>query len=77
MPVWEDQREAFACEWLVLLEDPVCEVLFDDEAGFEGDPQPRHRWVKRGSRLAQAYQGHHVRQNVIGAANPSTRQLVG
>lgn len=70
---WEDQHEAFAFELLGLLEDPVCEVFFGDEAGFEGDLRPRHKWVKRGSRPTQAYQGSHVRQNVIGAVNPSTR----
>lgn len=73
---WEDPHEAFAFELLALLEDPVCEVFFGDEAGFEGDPRPRHKWVKRGSRPTQAYQGSHVRQNVIGAVNPSTGQLV-
>lgn len=73
---WEDLREAFAFELLDLLENPACKVFFGDEAGFEGDPRPRHKWVKRGSRPTQAYQGSHVRQNVIGAVNPSTGQLV-
>jgi hypothetical protein len=31
---WKDKREAFAFELLGLLEDPVCEVFFGDEAGF-------------------------------------------
>ena len=76
LKTWEDRREAFAGELLELLENPACEVFFGDEAGFEGDPRPRHKWVKRGSRPTQAYQGSHVRQNVIGAVNPSTGQLV-
>jgi hypothetical protein len=58
---------------LALLEDAGCEVFCGDEAGFEGDPRPRQKWVKRGSRLTQAYQGSHVRQNIIGAANPIER----
>lgn len=73
---WEDQREAFAFELLELLENPICEVFFGDEAGFEGDPRPRHKWVKRGSRPTQSYHGSHVRKNIIGAVNPSTGQLV-
>ena len=73
---WEDRRDAFAFELLGLLEDPACEVFFGDEAGFEGDPRPRHKWVKRGSRPTQVYQGSHVRQNVIGAVNPSDRKSV-
>jgi transposase len=73
---WEDQREAFASELLDLLEDPNCEVFFGDEAGFEGDPRPRSKWVKRGSRPEQGYYGGHIRQNVVGAVNPSDGELV-
>ena len=76
LEAWEDQREAFAMELLEFLEDPACEVFFGDEAGFEGDPRPRQKWVKRGSRPTQAYQGSHVRQNVIGAVNPASGELV-
>jgi hypothetical protein len=46
--LWEIHREAFALQLLVLLEDAGCEVFFGDEAGFEGDPRPRQKWVKRG-----------------------------
>ena len=76
LEAWEDQREAFAMELLEFLEDPACEVFFGDEAGFEGDPRPRQKWVKRGSRPTQAYQGSHVRQNVIGAVNPASGKMV-
>jgi hypothetical protein len=47
-----------------------------DEAGFEGDPRPRQRWVKRGSHPTQGYYGGHIRENVVGAVNPRTGQLV-
>jgi len=73
---WEDRRESFCGELLAVLEDPACEVFFGDEAGFEGDPRPRQKWVKRGSRPTQGYYGRHVRQNVVGAVNPSSGQLV-
>lgn len=73
---WEQQREAFADNLVDLLEDPKCEVFFGDEAGFEGDPRPRLKWVKRGSRPTQGYFGGHVRQNVVGAVSPATGQLV-
>lgn len=73
---WEDQRETFAFELLELLDDPGALVFFGDEAGFEGDPRPRQKWVKRGSRPTQGYYGGHVRQNVIGAVNPHSGQLV-
>ena len=73
---WEDRREAFARELLGYLEDPAAGVFFGDEAGFEGDPRPRRKWVKRGSRPTQGYYGGHVRQNVVGAVNPASGQLI-
>lgn len=74
--IWEERRENFAMELLELLNDPANKVFFGDEAGFEGDPRPRQRWVKRGSRPTQPYYGGHVRQNVVGAINPADGQLV-
>lgn len=73
---WEDQREVFASELIELMENENTNVFFGDEAGFEGDPRPRHRWVPRGSSPTQGYHGGHVRQNVIGAVNPENGQLV-
>ncbi len=73
---WEKQREIFGSELISMLQDRACDVFFGDEAGFEGDPRPRAKWVKRGSRPTQGYFGGHVRQNVIGAVNPATGQLV-
>jgi transposase len=61
---------------LPVVDDPQAEVFFGDEAGFEGDPRPRQRWVKRGSRPTQGYYGGLVRQNIVGAVNPETGQLV-
>lgn len=74
--LWERQREDFADELLDLLSDPSVKTFFGDEAGFEGDPRPRQRWVKRGSRPTQPYYGGHIRQNVVGAINPADGQLV-
>lgn len=73
---WEKAREAFAVELVGMLEDPAREVFFGDEAGFEGDPRPRLKWVKRGSRPVQEYHGGHLRRNVIGAVNTRSGQLV-
>lgn len=73
---WEDQREVFAGELIELMENENTDVFFGDEAGFEGAPRPRHRWVPRGSSPTQGYHGGHVRQNVIGAINPENGQLV-
>lgn len=73
---WQQQREVFAAELRDLLSQPQARVFFGDEAGFEGDPRPRQRWVKRGSRPTQPYYGGHVRKNVVGAVNPRDGQLV-
>lgn len=73
---WEEQREAFVDNLFPLLEDPNSEVFFGDESGFEGDPRPRQKWVKRGSRPSIGYYGGHVRTNVIGAVSPRSGQLV-
>ena len=73
---WEEQREAFVDQLFPLLGDPNAEVFFGDEAGFEGDPRPRLKWVKRGSRPTVGYYGGHVRSNVVGAVSPRSGQLV-
>lgn len=73
---WIQQREDFADELLDLLNDPKTITFFGDEAGFEGDPRPRQRWVKRGSRPTQGYYGGHIRKNVVGAVNPADGKLV-
>ena len=73
---WLRQREDCAQRLRSLLDDPSAVVFFGDEAGFEGDPRPRHKWVKRGSRPTQGYYGGHVRRNVVGAVEPATGRLV-
>jgi transposase len=72
---WAKKREACAAELAALLADPAARVFFGDEAGFEGDPRPRHKWVKRGSRPTQSYYGGHLRRNVIGAVEPASGQF--
>jgi len=73
---WIEEREYFCSSLLDWMEDANVELFFGDEAGFEGDPRPRQKWVKRGSHPTQPYYGGHIRQNVVGAVSPSTGQLV-
>jgi transposase len=73
---WLKQRETFAPQLEALLADSSTRVFFGDEAGFEGDPRPRHKWVKRGSRPTQGYYGGHVRRNVVGAVDSHSGQVV-
>lgn len=73
---WQTRREEFAEQLKLLLYDKSAYVLFGDEVGFEGDPRPRHKWVKRGSRPTQGYHGGHLRRNVIGAVCPENGEFV-
>ena len=73
---WSQQRNEFIPKLLDLLKDPQVDVFFGDESGFEGDPRPRQRWVKRGSRPLQGYYGGHVRANVVGAVDPGSGRFV-
>lgn len=73
---WLEKRVTCAAILAALLADPAAHVFFGDEAGFEGDPRLRHRWVKRGRRPTQGYYGGHLRHNVVGAVEPASGQLV-
>jgi transposase len=73
---WIEQRNEFIPRLQDLVKEENVEVFFGDESGFEGDPRPRQRWVKRGSNPTQGYYGGHIRQNIIGAVSPKTGQLV-
>jgi transposase len=57
------------------LNDPSIKLWFGDECGIEGDPRPRKRWVKQGSKPSIAYAGTHLRRNVIGAVCPREGRL--
>ena len=70
------RREEFVKRLEGWCADPEVEIWFADESGIEGDPRPRRRWVKRGSRPRVPYEGTHIRANVLGAICPATGQLV-
>jgi transposase len=74
--LWHKRREEFLEQMVQWAAEPGAKVFFGDEAGFEADPRPRQRWVKRGSRPTQPYYGGHLRRNVVGAVNPEDGQLV-
>lgn len=51
------------------------EVWFADEVGFEGDPRPRAKWVKVGSKPVAGRASEHLRFSAIGAVNPVTGEF--
>lgn len=71
----EDKRAAFLKQIKPLCQDPSVELWFCDESGFEGDPRPRRRWVRPGSKPTLPYLGRHIRQNVIGSVCPQSGEL--
>ena len=46
----EQLRETFLQQLKQLMEQPDVDIWFADESGFEGDPRPRKRWDKKGSK---------------------------
>lgn len=68
----QEQRAAFLERLRIWQEDENIELWFGDECGVEGDPRPRRRWSKRGSRPKIPYAGDHVRANVIGVVCPAS-----
>lgn len=73
---WQKKRQACAKALLKMLEHPDNVLYFCDEAGFEGDPRPRQKWVKRGSSPRQPYHGKHVRKSVVAAVQPHSGDFV-
>lgn len=71
----EQLREAYLQELKQLLDQPDVDIWFADESGFEGDPRPRKRWDKKGSKTRVTKNGGHLRMNVIGMVCPRTGQF--
>jgi hypothetical protein len=44
----EKQREVFRRQLQKLCQQAEVDIWFADESGFEGDPQPRRRWNRKG-----------------------------
>ncbi len=68
----EKQRIAFCEKVDRLMGDGDVELWFQDETGIEGDPRPRRRWAKKGSKPRVTKNGDHLRINVCGMVCPRT-----
>jgi transposase len=51
------------------------EIWFCDEVGFDGDPRPRSRWVKKGSKPVNGRASEHIRFSAIGSINPLSGEM--
>lgn len=71
----EELRQKFLHELECLYHDEGTELWFQDESGFEGDPRPRKRWDKKGSKSRVTKNGDHLRMNVMGMVCPRTGEF--
>jgi transposase len=71
----EELRKAFIIGLQKRLQDPAVEIWYCDEMGVAGDPRPRRRWAKKGSKPKVTHNGDHVRMNVTGVVSPRTGQF--
>lgn len=70
----EAAREAFCQRIEELLKQEDVELWFGDETGIEGDPRPRRRWARVGSKPRVTKNGDHLRMNVCGIVAPRSGQ---
>lgn len=73
----EESRQAHIALITELLNDENTELWYGDECGFEGDPRPRRRWVRRGSRPTRVKNGDHLRENAMGLVCPRSGEFFG
>lgn len=71
----EQKRGAFVEQIKALLADSEVELWYADETGIEGDPRPRRRWAKKGSKPKVTKNGDHIRMNVMGMICPRTGEF--
>ena len=71
----EQLRETFLQKLEQLFKRPDADIWFADESGFEGDPRPRRRWDRKGSKPKVTKNGDHLRMNVMGMVCPRTGQF--
>lgn len=72
----EEKRKAYLELYSQLKNDFKVDIWFLDEVGIEGDPRPRRRWARKGSKPTIPYTGDHVRMNVCGMVQPSSGEFL-
>lgn len=68
----EQARQAFVEQLEQWIGDSQVELWFTDECGIEGDPRPRRRFARKGTRPRVTKNGDHIRMNVVGMVCPRT-----
>jgi transposase len=68
----EELRQAYLVRLGEWLDDERIDLWYLDETGIEGDPRPRRRWARKGSKPRVTKNGGHLRMNVTGMVCPRT-----
>jgi transposase len=71
----EQRRQAFRDQLKTLLADPDVDVWYTDETGVEGEPRPRRRLAKKGSKPRVVKNGDHIRLSILGLVCPRTGEF--
>lgn len=71
----EQQRQAFRAKLAELQKDDTVDLWFGDETGVEGDPRPRRRLARKGSKPRCVKNGDHTRLSIIGTVCPRTGEF--
>ena len=71
----EQQRQAFRAKLAELQKDDTVDLWFADETGVEGDPRPRRRLARKGSKPRCVKNGDHTRLSIIGNVCPRTGEF--
>ena len=72
----ESARNEFKQEIQIVRVEPDIDLWFCDEAGFEGDPQPRRVICHRGEKPKIGYFGSHIMTSVLGAVRPRDGKFI-
>ena len=71
----EQLRHKFIKELEALYNNCDIDIWFQDESGFEGNPRPRRRCDKKGSKSTVVKNGDHLSMNVMGMVCPRTGEF--
>ena len=72
----ETVRNEFKKEMQIIRIKPKIDLWLGDEAGFEGDPQPRRIICRRGEKPRINYFGSHIMTSVLGAVRPRDGKFI-
>jgi transposase len=71
----EQLRDGFREKLKALCQQEDSDIWYSDETGVEGEPRPRRRVAKKGSKTRSVRNGDHIRLNILGLVCPRTGEF--